>query len=98
MKVSELKKAAEDFMQIHGDATVKLLWEEGVLSEGFNSQNYELPTDIRAIKDWPLPGDSMMFSSTEDAPMHFVMMYGEIGMASEALKTNKRAWQQLLDD
>lgn len=78
MKVSELKLAAEEFLLENGDQEVRLLWEEGVMLEGFDGNNYEHPTDVRSIPDWPLPGKSVLFKSeTLDIANHFVIMYGE---------------------
>jgi hypothetical protein len=78
MKVSELKLACEEFLLEHGDEEVKLLWEEGTLTEGFDPKYYENPTDIRAVADWPLPGKSLV-TKNEGAEMNvlFVIMYGE---------------------
>ena len=79
MKVSELIRAAEDFLLDNGgDGEVKLLWEKGVFDEGFNAAYYEAPTDIRAVADWPLPGKSLV-TKNEDAEIKkdFVIMYGE---------------------
>jgi hypothetical protein len=78
MKVSELKLACEEFLLEHGDEEVKLLWEEGALTEGFDPKYYENPTDIRAVADWPLPGKSLV-TKNEGAEMSmlFVIMYGE---------------------
>jgi len=78
MKVSELKLACEEFLLEHGDEEVKLLWEEGALTEGFDPKYYENPTDVRAVADWPLPGKSLV-TKNEGAEMSmlFVIMYGE---------------------
>lgn len=78
MKVSELKLAAEEFLLEHGDQEVKLLWEEGVINEGFDPQYYELPTDVRVVADWPLPGKSMITKNEgSEMSFDFVIMYGE---------------------
>ena len=78
MKVSQLKLSCEEFLLEHGDQEVKLLWEQGTIDEGFDSKYYELPTDIRAVADWPLPGKSII-TKNEGSEMttHFVIMYGE---------------------
>ena len=78
MKVSELKLAAEEFLLENGDQEVKLLWEAGVFSEGFDDRQYEEPTDVRTIADWPLPGKSLLYKN-ESSEMGnvFVIMYGE---------------------
>ena len=78
MKVSQLKLACEEFLLEHGDQEVKLLWEQGAIDEGFDSKYYELPTDIRAVADWPLPGKSII-TKNEGSEMttDFVIMYGE---------------------
>ena len=78
MKVSQLKLACEEFILEHGDQDVKLLWEQGAIDEGFNAKSYELPTDIRAVADWPLPGKSVI-TKNEGSEMNvdFVIMYGE---------------------
>lgn len=76
MKVSELKLACEEFLLEHPDTEVKLLWEEGVLSENYDANYLEEPTDVRMINDWPLPGDSLIVKSEMPSKM-FVIMYGE---------------------
>ena len=76
MKVSELKLACEEFLLEHPDTEVKLLWEEGVLSENYDPNCLEDPTDVRMINDWPLPGDSLIVKSEMPSKM-FVIMYGE---------------------
>jgi hypothetical protein len=78
MKVSQLKLACEEFLLEHGDQEVKLLWEQGVIDDGFNFKYYELPTDIRAIADWPLPGKSIVTKNEgSEMTVDFVIMYGE---------------------
>lgn len=78
MKVSQLKLACEEFLLEHGDQDVKLLWEQGTIDEGFDPKYYEIPTDIRAISDWPLPGKSIIVKNEgSDMPIDFVIMYGE---------------------
>ncbi len=78
MKVSQLKLACEEFLLEHGDQEVKLYWEEGALTEGFDSKYYENPTDIRAVADWPLPGKSLITKNeSAEMSMLFVIMYGE---------------------
>jgi hypothetical protein len=76
MKVSELKLACEDFLLEHADTEVKLLWEEGVISENYDPECLEDPTDVRVINDWPLPGDSIITKNESPSKM-FVIMYGE---------------------
>jgi len=78
MKVSELKNACEEFLLEHGDEEVKLLWEQGVIDEGFDAKYYEIPTDIRAVADWPLPGKSILVKNEgSEMGFDFVIMYGE---------------------
>jgi hypothetical protein len=78
MKVSQLKLTCEEFLLEHGDQDVKLLWEEGVITEGFDPKYYELPTDVRAIPDWPLPGKSIITKyEGSEMSIDFVIMYGE---------------------
>ncbi len=78
MKVSQLKLACEEFVLEHGDQEVKLLWEQGTIDDGFDSKYYELPTDIRAIPDWPLPGKSIITKNEgSEMSIDFVIMYGE---------------------
>lgn len=76
MKVSQLKFACEEFLLEHPDTEVKLLWEEGVLTENYDPNCLEEPTDVRAINDWPLPGDSLLVTNEMPSKM-FVIMYGE---------------------
>jgi hypothetical protein len=78
MKVSQLKLACEEFLLEHGDQDVKLLWEQGTIDEGFDSKYYEIPTDIRAVSDWPLPGKSIIVKNEgSEMSIDFVIMYGE---------------------
>ena len=78
MKVSQLKLACEEFLLEHGDQEVKLLWEQGAIDEGFDPKYYELPTDIRAVADWPLPGKSIIIKNEgSEMSVDFVIMYGE---------------------
>jgi len=76
MKVSQLKFACEEFLLEHADTEVKLLWEEGVLTENYDPNCLEEPTDVRVINDWPLPGDSLLVTNEMPSKM-FVIMYGE---------------------
>lgn len=76
MKVSQLKFACEEFLLEHADTEVKLLWEEGVLTDNYSADLLEEPTDVRVINDWPLPGDSLIVKSEMPSKM-FVIMYGE---------------------
>jgi hypothetical protein len=76
MKVSQLKFACEEFLLEYPDTEVKLLWEEGVLTENYDPNCLEEPTDVRVINDWPLPGDSLIVKSEMPSKM-FVIMYGE---------------------
>lgn len=76
MKVSALKLACEEFLLLHGDTEVKILWEEGVISEKYDPEFLEEPTDVRVINDWPLPGDSLI-TKNENPDKMFVIMYGE---------------------
>lgn len=76
MKVSELKCACQEFLLEHPDTEVKLLWEEGVISENYDPNCLEDPTDVRVINDWPLPGESLIVKSEMPSKM-FVIMYGE---------------------
>lgn len=76
MKVSQLKFACEEFLLEHADTEVKLLWEEGVFTENYDPNSLEEPTDVRAINDWPLPGDSLIVKNEMPSKM-FVIMYGE---------------------
>ena len=76
MKVSQLKFACEEFLLEYPDTEVKLLWEEGVLTENYDPNCLEEPTDVRVINDWPLPGDSLIVKNEMPSKM-FVIMYGE---------------------
>ena len=76
MKVSQLKLACEEFLLEHPDNEVKILWEEGVISENYDPEFLEEPTDVRVINDWPLPGDSLI-NKAENPEKMFVIMYGE---------------------
>jgi hypothetical protein len=86
MKVSELKLACEEFLLVHGDTEVKILWEEGVISENYDPEYLEEPTDVRVINDWPLPGDSLI-TKNENPDKMFVIMYGEYDPLGPAYKT-----------
>jgi hypothetical protein len=86
MKVSELKLACEDFLLEHADTEVKLLWEEGVISENYDPEYLEDPTDVRVINDWPLPGDSLITKNESPSKM-FVIMYGEYNPSGFGYKT-----------
>ena len=76
MKVSELKIACMEFLLVHEDTEVKILWEEGVISQNYDPEYLEEPTDVRVINDWPLPGDSLI-TKNENPDKMFVIMYGE---------------------
>lgn len=86
MKVSELKTACEEFLLVYGDTEVKILWEEGVISEKYDPEFLEEPTDVRVINDWPLPGDSLITKNENPSKM-FVIMYGEYDPLGPAFKT-----------
>ena len=53
-----------------------LLCEQVVLDENYDPQCLEQPTDIRAISDWPLPGESLVNKAEKPEKM-FVILYGE---------------------
>jgi hypothetical protein len=76
MKATQLKSALDEFILLHGDGEVKILWEEGVFLEGFNAEYLEDPTDIRCIADWALPGESLIVKN-ENPDKMFVLLYGD---------------------
>lgn len=76
INVSQLVAAGQSFIEQHGDGEVKLLWEQGVFDENYDPQCLERPTDIRAISDWPLPGESLV-NKAETPDKMFVILYGE---------------------
>ena len=86
MKVSQLKLACEEFLLEHADTEVKILWEEGVLSENYSPEFLEDPTDVRIISDWPLPGESIV-NKAENPEKMFVIMYGEYQPSGFGYKT-----------
>ena len=86
MKVSQLKLACEEFLLEHADTEVKILWEEGVLSENYSPEFLEDPTDVRIISDWPLPGESLV-NKAENPEKMFVIMYGEYQPSGFGYKT-----------
>ena len=86
MKVSQLKLACEEFLLEHADTEVKILWEEGVLSENYSPEFLEEPTDVRIISDWPLPGESLV-NKAENPEKMFVIMYGEYQPSGFGCKT-----------
>ena len=86
MKVSQLKLACEEFLLEHADTEVKILWEEGVLSENYSPEFLEDPTDVRIISDWPLPGESLV-NKAENPEKMFVIMYGEYQPSGFGCKT-----------
>lgn len=86
MKVSQLKLACEDFLLEHPDTEVKILWEEGVISDSYDPQYLEDPTDVRIISDWPLPGESLV-NKAENPEKMFVIMYGEYSPSGFGYKT-----------
>ena len=86
MKVSQLKLACEEFLLEHPDTEVKILWEEGVLSENYSPEFLEDPTDVRIISDWPLPGESLV-NKAENPEKMFVIMYGEYQPSGFGCKT-----------
>ena len=86
MKVSQLKLACEEFLLEHADTEVKILWEEGVLTENYSPEFLEDPTDVRIISDWPLPGESIV-NKAENPEKMFVIMYGEYQPSGLGYKT-----------
>ena len=86
MKVSQLKLACEEFLLEHADTEVKILWEEGVLSENYSPEFLEDPTDVRIISVWPLPGESIV-NKAENPEKMFVIMYGEYQPSGLGYKT-----------
>jgi hypothetical protein len=86
MKVSQLKLACEEFLLEHADTEVKILWEEGVLTENYSPEFLEDPTDVRIISDWPLPGESLV-NKAENPEKMFVIMYGEYQPSGFGCKT-----------
>lgn len=76
MKVSQLKQACESFISRYGDSDVLLCWEEGAISEGFDITCLEEPSDVRAVPDWPLPGNSFIVPS-ESPDYNLVIFYKE---------------------
>ena len=86
MKVSQLKLSCEEFLLEHADTEVKILWEEGVLTENYSPEFIEDPTDVRIISDWPLPGESLV-NKAENPEKMFVIMYGEYQPSGFGYKT-----------
>ena len=65
---------------------MKILWEEGVLTENYSPEFLEDPTDVRIISDWPLPGESLV-NKAENPEKMFVIMYGEYQPSGFGCKT-----------
>ena len=86
MKVSQLKLSCEEFLLEHADTEVKILWEEGVLTENYSPEFLEDTTDVRIISDWPLPGESLV-NKAENPEKMFVIMYGEYQPSGFGYKT-----------
>ena len=86
MKVSQLKLSCEEFLLEHAYTEVKILWEEGVLTENYSPEFIEDPTDVRIISDWPLPGESLV-NKAENPEKMFVIMYGEYQHSGFGYKT-----------
>ena len=76
MKVSQLKQACERYLAVHGDSEVKLCWEEGALTEGYQPRLLEQTNDARAVSTWPLPGTSLMIDC-EDHEYQLVIFYSQ---------------------
>lgn len=76
MKVSQLKQACEAFISMHGDSEVLLYWEEGALLEEFDTNCLSELSDVRAVPDWPLPGNSLIVPF-ESPDYNLVLFYKE---------------------
>jgi hypothetical protein len=74
MKVSELKNYLAEFLVQNEDCEVKLFCESVVYDDVFDQGACEVITDLRAVSDWPLPGESLV-TDGENPGKLLVMFY-----------------------
>lgn len=75
MNASSLILILQQFTASHGDAEIKLYQESSVFDDGgFKEDYYESITDVRAVNDWPLPGESLVVAN-ENPAKRIVIFY-----------------------
>jgi hypothetical protein len=75
MKASELLKHIDDFLKFNEDCEIKLFSEDTVFQDVFDEKQCEEITDIRAVNDWPLPGESIILGNAEQPGRYLVFFY-----------------------
>lgn len=75
MKASELRDHLSQFLAVNEDCDIKLFCESVVYDDVFDSVACETITDIRIVKDWPLPGESVIVGDAENPGSYLVIFY-----------------------
>lgn len=75
MKASELRNHLDGYLCTSGDCEVKLFCESVVYDDVFDEHSAEVITDIRAVNDWPLPGESIVIGDAEQPGKYLVIFY-----------------------
>ena len=75
MKTSELRDHLDGYLRTHEDCEIKLFCESVVYDDVFDEHSAEVITDIRAVNDWPLPGESIVIGDAEQPGKYLVIFY-----------------------
>lgn len=75
MRASELRNHLADYLVENDDCEVKLYCESVVYDDSYDESCHEVITDIRAMNDWPLPGESIIFGDSENPGKYLVIFY-----------------------
>lgn len=75
MKASELLKHLDDYLKFNEDCDLRLYCESVVYDDCYDEHSHEVITDIRAVNDWPLPGDSIITGNAEAPGKYLVIFY-----------------------
>jgi hypothetical protein len=75
MKASELKNHLVNYLVENGDCDVRLYCESVVYDDCYDEHTHEVISDIRAVNDWPLPGESIITGNAETPGKYLVIFY-----------------------
>ena len=75
MNLFELRELLDKAEAKYGsDLPIVLVFEPGVMEDGFDDKCTEAISDVRVIDDWPLPGTSLVSHECEK-PKKLVIFY-----------------------
>lgn len=87
MKASELIHHLNSFLTVSGDCEVRLYPESIAYHDCYDDSAHEVITDIRVVRDWPLPGESIIFGNAEECGQYLVFFYDAHEDTAKRLKS-----------